>query len=338
MTVTAANPVSTRAEAPVFVVGCHRSGTALLYDTLLSAGGFPLYHAAPYVHTSLLPMCGNPSVFMNREKMLRIWLRSKPFRRSGLDPDETQARIRRECRSGGDLLRIIMGELAHRSGSARWAVHDCDNIMHMTVIKREIPEALFVHVVRDGRDAALSMMRQHSQRPNWWARRNTLFAWALLWSWTVRKGRRNGRQFPADYIEIRYEDLVQQPQETLKTLGAFLDHDLDHRRIQAVGIGRVGSPNTVWTEESSTGTFNPVNRWKSKLSPIEIATVEAMVGDCLRQFDYALAAEGQNRVRLNPTLRLMRAWYPRFFGLKLFLRSKTVMGRLAKGTRLELAD
>src|ERR1017187_155986 len=52
--------VTARKNSPVFVIGCHRSGTALLYDSLLSAGGFPLYHQAPYVHTTLLRMCGGP--------------------------------------------------------------------------------------------------------------------------------------------------------------------------------------------------------------------------------------------------------------------------------------
>ena len=330
--------MTTRANAPVFVVGCHRSGTALLYDSLLSAGGFPLYRAAPYVHTTLLPMCGNPSLPWNREKMLRVWLDSKPFRRTGFDPIQMQSRIRRECRSGGDLLRITLGELARRAGAARWAVHDCDNIMHMPVIKREIPESLFVHVVRDGRDAALSMMRQHGKRQNWWARRHTLFAWALLWAWTVRKGRHDGQQFPNDYIEIHYEDLVRHPEETLRTLGAFLNHDLDHRRIQATGFGRVGSPNTVWMEETNTGTFNPVNRWKTKLSTTEIAALEAVIGDCLKEFDYALLTAERASVRLDPTVRLIGLLYPGFFSLKLFLRSRTLLGRLAKGTRLELAE
>ena len=37
--------LSARSKAPVFVLGCGRSGTKFLYHTLLSAGGFAIYHA-----------------------------------------------------------------------------------------------------------------------------------------------------------------------------------------------------------------------------------------------------------------------------------------------------
>ena len=330
--------MTARKSSPVFVIGCHRSGTALLYDSLLSAGGFPLYHASPYVHTALLRICGDPSVRSNREKLMQLWLRSKAFRRTGLGPEDLRSKILQECKSGGDFLRINMEELARRAGVQRWAVYDCDNIMYMPALKREIPDALFVHVVRDGRDAALSMRKQHGVPPRLWARDRALFAWALLWRWTVRKGRRNGRKFPADYIEVRYEDLVCHPEKTLSTLGEFLDHDLDYGRIQKTAIGRVVSPNTVWKDESGGEGFSPVNRWKTKLSQPEINALETLIGDALEEFGYALTTDRRSSARLDSALSLMRILYPPYFDTKLFLQSKTVVGRLAKGTRLELTD
>ncbi len=330
--------MTVRRDSPVFVVGCHRSGTALLYDSLLSAGGFPLYHHAPYVHTTLLPICGHPTVRRNREKLLQFWLRSKAFRRTGLPAENLRSRILEECKNGGDFLRIIMGDLARRAGVRRWAVHDCDNIMHMPTIKREIPDALFVHVVRDGRDAALSMKKQHVVPPLFWPRERALFAWALLWQWTVRKGRRFGQQFPADYIEVRYEDLVRDPKRTLTTLGTFLDHDLDYDRIHSTAVGRVASPNTVWIDEPGAGSFSPVERWKTKLTEQEILTLETLIGDCLEEFDYTLATGRPIPAHMDSALQLMRTVYPRYFETKLFLQSRTIVGRFGKGARLQLAE
>jgi hypothetical protein len=120
----------------------------------------------------------------------------------------------------------------------------------MSTIKREIPEALFVHVVRDGRDAALSLKKQHVVPPRLWPRERALFAWALLWQWTVRKGRRFGQSFPADYIEVRYEELVRHPEKTFTTLGEFLDHDLDYGRIQK-------TPSGGWRLRTRSGKRNP---------------------------------------------------------------------------------
>jgi hypothetical protein len=328
--------VPIRRNSPVFVIGCHRSGTALLYDSLLSAGGFPIYHAAPYLHTTLLPICGSLSVPRHREKLFQLWLRSKAFRRTGFGADDLRSQILQECETGGDFLQVTMAELAHRTGAQRWALHDCDNIMCMPTIKREIPHALFVHVVRDGRDAALSMRKQHVVNPRLWPRKRALFAWALLWQWTVRKGRRFGQSFAADYIEVRYEDLLRHPAKTLAVLGEFLDHDLDYDRIQHNAIGRLVSPNTVWEEESRAQTFSPIDRWKSKLSQPEIATLETLIGGCLEEFAYPLMTQPHRSARLDPILDSMRVFYPRYFETKLFLQSKTVIGRLANQARLEL--
>src|SRR3984957_10488406 len=114
-----------RKTSPVFVIGCHRSGTALLYDNLLSAGGFPIYHAAPYLHTTLLPICGSLSIPRHREKLFQLWLRSKAFRRTGFGADDLRSQILQECETGGDFLQVTMAELARRAGTQRWALHDC---------------------------------------------------------------------------------------------------------------------------------------------------------------------------------------------------------------------
>jgi hypothetical protein len=64
--------------------------------------------------------------------------------------------------------------------------------------------------------------------------------------------------------------------------------------------------------------------------------LEELIGDCLQEFGYALTAERGSSVRLDPVLSLMRTLYPPYFDTKVFLQSKTMLGRLAKGTRLEL--
>src|SRR5580658_440901 len=97
---------------PVFVIGCHRSGTNLLYDTLLSAGGFAVYRGYLPVYKMLIPRCGSLSKPENRKKLMEIWLRSKGFRKSGLDSEQLTARVLRDCRTGGDFIRAVMDEIA----------------------------------------------------------------------------------------------------------------------------------------------------------------------------------------------------------------------------------
>ena len=68
------------------------------------------------------------------------------------------------------------------------------------------------------------------------------------------------------------------------------------------------------------------------------AALEALIGDCLDEFAYPVATGPHSPARLDPALSLMRIVYPRYFETKLFLQSKTVVGRLDRGRRLELTS
>jgi hypothetical protein len=327
-----------RKHSPVFVIGCHRSGTNLLYDTLLSSGGFAVYRASSAVYETLLPHFGDFSVARNREKLMQEWCRSKPFRRSGLNPELVRSKVLDQCRSGGDFLRIVMEEIARKEKASRWAVYNPDNALYIPAIKRDLPDALFVHIIRDGRDVSLSLTKMQGLHPFRWDRARHLFATGLYWQWMVRKGRDYGRMFPDDYHEIHYEDLVRHPKTTLQNLAAFLDHDLDYDRIQNAGLGSVREPNSTFAGEATGSDFNPVNRWKERLSPREISVLENLIGSCLQEFDYPLTGDPLHYAGLDPRLALMRILYPNYFSAKLWLKTHTPLGRLASIDVLELRE
>jgi LPS sulfotransferase NodH len=325
-----------RSQAPVFVMGCHRSGTNLLYDTLLSAGGFAIYRGFLPVYKILIPKFGKFDKLQNRKKMMEAWIRSKGFRRSDLDAGELTEKILADCDNGGDFMRIVMDEIARRQNVQRWAVYDPDNVLHVGRIKKDIPEALFVHIIRDGRDIALSLNKMDGFRPFPWDKKSRSFQeTAIYWEWIVRTGQRYGRQIPADYIEIRYEELVSDPRRTLATLGEFLGHDLDYDRIQNAGLGRLSESNSSFREEETKQTAKPVNRWKEKLPREEVAALEALVGPCLQEFGYALTLPEAER---KPSLRgrLLRIIYPALFSAKLWLKFHTPVGKLSNLSALEL--
>src|SRR5215467_15522927 len=86
------NRSTDRSKCPVFVVGCHRSGTNLLYDTLLSAGDFAVYRGYLPIYKMLTPRFGKLDKPENRKKIVDTWRRSKGFRRSGLDAQQLTAK------------------------------------------------------------------------------------------------------------------------------------------------------------------------------------------------------------------------------------------------------
>lgn len=337
-----ANPSpGNRKRSPVFVMGCHRSGTNLLYDMLLSAGGFAIYRGSLPVFETLIPRFGSMENRANREKLLRTWLRSKGFRRTGLDAELLSSRILNDCRSGGDFIRIVMDAVAESQGVARWAAYDPDNVLHVERLKASIPNALFLHIIRDGRDIALSLKKMGGFNPLPWDRSesNSLVATALYWEWMVRNGRDHGRRFPSDYMEIHYEELTTNPRDVLHRVGTFLDHDLDYDRIQTAGLGRLSETNSSFRDEVAENKekINPSGRWKERLAPADVAAIEAAVGECLEDTGYALSLpEAERRPGMRQSAK--RALYRNFLNTKMWLKLNTPFGRRVNLSVLELEN
>lgn len=324
-----------RKTRPVFVMGCHRSGTNLLYDTLLSAGGFADYRGYLPVYKMLVPRFGDFAKLNNRKRAMQAWVRSKGFRRSGLDAEQLTVKVLDECRTGGDFVRIVMNEIARNQDAARWAVYDPDNLLHIPRIKADIPGALFIHIIRDGRDVALSLSKMGGFKPLFWHRgTKRLLPTAVYWEWMVRKGRQHGLRVPEDYIEVRYEELVSEPHATLKTLGTFLNHDLNYDRIQNASLGRLREPNSSFSRADND--CGPVNRW-TKLSSTEVDALEAMVGEYLEELGYPLSSPGAPRKSGLPE-KVARTFYFNLLDAKLWLKTRTPAGRLASLKTLELSD
>jgi hypothetical protein len=320
-----------RADAPVFVLGCPRSGTTVLYHMLLSAGGFAVYRFESNVFNLLVPRFGGMRTRRDREALMDAWLKSMLFRVSGLNSAEITRRVLEECRDGGDFLRIVMGEVARRQGVNRWADCTPEHLLSMKDIKRQLPNAIFIHIIRDGRDVALSYAKQGWAYPLPWDRGKQVSVAGLFWKWMVGYGRATSRSLGTDYREVRFEELVTNPRKTLSDLGKFIDHDLDYDRIQQAGIGSVSAPNSSFCVE--TGRFDPVARWRTKMMPEEIRDFESLVGDRLEELGYPLASKTRTR---NFNAIWMRATYSTMFQAKWWLRTHTALGRRVKLGRILL--
>lgn len=324
-----------RRRFPVFVMGCHRSGTNLLYDTLLSAGGFAIYRGYLPIHETLIPRFGSLQDPGSREKLIDTWMRSKAFMRAGLEAGPLSSQLLGECRNGGDFIRIVMDAIAFKQGVQRWAVYDPDSVLHVAQINREIKDPLFVHIIRDGRDIALSLMKMGGFRPFPWTQQAPgLLETALYWEWMVHNGRQHGSRIPENYIEIHYEDLVAKPRATLSRLGVFLDHDLDYDRIKRTGLGRLRKSNSSFIDDEEESR-RPLNRWKEKLSHQQVVELETLIGPTLVEFGYPLTIEG---VRHGVGFRgkCLGAFYPGFLSAKHWLKLNTPLGRFSSLSVLEL--
>jgi len=274
----------------------------------------------------LEPIFGDLSAPKNKKKMMREWLGSKAFEVSGLDAVNLEAKVTAGCNSGSDFLRIVMDEIARKQGVDRWIDSTPTNIPHMMRISRDFPEARFVHIIRDARDVALSLDRLQWSRPLPWDRKRSLLAAGIYWEWIVRKGREFGARLGAKYMEARYEDLVERPRPSLKTIGEFLGHDLDYVRIQQVGIGSVKKPLTAFKDELREGHFAPVGRWKNKFPADQLEWFERLVGKYLEDLGYALSRPRNSSERAS-AVWTARFEYKSFYDFKQWAKVNTPLSR-----------
>jgi hypothetical protein len=107
-----------------------------------------------------------------------------------------------------------------RFNKPRWGDKSPRNIFYLPQIEKILPEARFIHIIRDGRDVALSL------RPLWFSPGSDIETLASHWSKWVSSGRQKGRECQY-YMEVFYEDLILNTQDVLKQICAFVDLEYD---------------------------------------------------------------------------------------------------------------
>jgi hypothetical protein len=294
---------------------------------LLSAGGFAVYLAESNVFNLLVPRFGDLRVRSHREELVDAWLHSKLFRASGLQVDAIRPRLLGECRNGGDFLRIVMDEICLAQGVQRWAENSPEGMLYLPLIRRLIPNALFVHILRDGRDVAASLARRRFVRAFPWEDRHGLMGCGLYWEWIIEHGRRFGETIPADYLEVHFERLLGQPEDTLSAIGNFIDQPLDYDVIQRAAYGSVAKPNTSFYDEADSADFSPVGRWKKNFSPGQLLRFERLVGKTLVRLGYEPATHGP-QLGLNPLLRATRFMHRAYFRGKVIYKNSAMIRAL----------
>jgi hypothetical protein len=147
-----------------------------------------------------------PSLSSNRERQhfkeqyLQGYLGKVP----GLNVEPFVTDALERSRRTEDFLPRLMEGIARAQGVDRWIEATPIHILYMNEILRSVPDALFVHVVRDGRDCAISNDRQRWIRTFPWDKSRRMGVASLYWEWMVRAGRRFGSQHPERYHKLRF--------------------------------------------------------------------------------------------------------------------------------------
>ncbi len=248
--------------APIVVGGCGSSGTTLLRRML---------NRHPAIS------CGPEStVFLER-----ITGPAELGPRMGFVPAEIED-WQRASRSQAEFIDRFQAACLARTAKSVWADKTPENIRRVDFVWRHFPRARFVHMIRDGRDVACSLRRQPWMKLQDRSADDIAGRCATYWVERVAAGRRLAGD--SRYVELRYENLVRKPEETLRALLAALGLDWSERML-VPDAGERGDPAAGPAFTSSVG------RWRKELSEPEIAALKSIAGPLLIELGYERDAD-----------------------------------------------
>jgi protein-tyrosine sulfotransferase len=201
-------------------------------------------------------------------------------------PEEDLRRMLAASPSQGAFIDAFAARYRDARDRRRWAEKTPLNVRHIPWILERFPEARFIHVVRDGRDVVCSM-RQHPDR-RWvdgaWVKVHrplSLEQYAQRWVADTEAG--VAHRGDPGYLEIRYEDLVQDPLAVLRGLVMDLGEEFDPQIL----VEADAAPGPDGRHHAGTAiSARSMGRWRTELAPEEQAVVQRIAGATLSRLGY----------------------------------------------------
>lgn len=261
---------------PLFIVGFGRSGTTILTQLVKKYLGVAFGTESQFIvrFAQRLTTYGDLHVEANRRRLLGEVARQRFFLRTGrnfgfrLDHEGALAAMREPTYAA--MLDAIFSQLAAQSGCARWGDKTPEYTTHMPLLRAMFPEAQFIHMVRDGRDVALSSFLMHFGGKN-------AYKCGTDWASALRSVFDFAATAPAGmFTQVRYEDLMARPAETFATLIPFLGIEDPAGELRRTIDERV--PLELKRENAY--------KWTSQMSPSQIEVFESVAGAELSRLGY----------------------------------------------------
>lgn len=280
----------------MFVVGCPRSGTTLLQRMLDAHPQLALAndtHFIPRTIEKVLPAALRDPLLAARPEAARALIefaRSyRRFKRLEL-PDAVVQDAAAASATYVEFVSALYTAYARLRGKPLGGEKTPDYVKHVRLLHALFPGARTLHIIRDGRDVALSTLqwanaeRGPGKLELW--REEPVAVAALWWRWQVSTGRRDGAALAPDrYREVRYEHLVQQPTVVLREIAEFVQLPFAPE-MAAFSAGKEQHAPELSAKKAWRPATPGLRSWRDQMDGRSQELFEALAGDLLAELGY----------------------------------------------------
>ncbi len=283
-------PRPTQDNTPFFIIGAGRSGTTLL--RLILAGHSRL-HIPPETRfirplVRELPLSGrlNPAQVARAVAIMTADYRWPDMEISAEDLAAMAARLPHPDLAA--VIDLVYRRQLERAGKSRSGDKTPIYFEIVPQLATLYPGAKFIHLIRDGRDVAISRIDVDWDRYHERAK----FEWTLA---MAKRREYQASELSRQILDVRYEDLVRGPQETIQQICAFLGEKFEPAMLDWQHLttlvparerhihGKLGKPMSS----------DDLGVWRHRLSALECFAIEACLYQDLEPLGYQLRFSGR---------------------------------------------
>lgn len=266
---------------PFFIVGCPRSGTTLMRNLLRSHPHLTIPNESHFI-PSFYKAYGDP-----RNKAEALSLAGRILRLHWVRMWKVSLQVTdfADARSFEEILDRLFSVWCRREKKKRWGDKTPEYVRNITTLREICANCKIIHMIRDGRDVALSWLATGFQPQN-------LFMAMSDWRYAVQEGMRQGSIVGLDgYLEVQYEKLISEPQQTMSKVCEFLDEPFSEQVLQLNPMDEEYLPRLIGkrhTADISNDSIVSTNfgKWKKAMSQRKTILCESVAGDLLDDLGY----------------------------------------------------
>ena len=274
---------------PIFIVGTERSGSNLLRAILNAHENICIPHPPHIMNelSHLVPRYGDLSQDRNFRRLIDHAVRVVELHFAPWDIEVDRDLVLKEA-TGRDLYsikRALYEQYMRAKGKTRWGCKSTFMIHHTGIVRKYHKTPKFIHLVRDGRDVAVSARDSvfNHFHPHYVSQ---------LWGRQQCLAIQISKELPVDqFLTVHYEQLTSDPEKVVRRICGFLGEDYLDQMLNYANrpdSAHLAGISKSWENLSKPILANNTKKYLAKLTPDEIFAVERNAFQELHYFGYEL--------------------------------------------------